>query len=294
MSRFIQTLETRVLVCDGAMGTQLMAAGLQPGECSEAWNVEHPDKVLQIQKSYVEAGADIVITNTFGGNRWSLAHHGREEGLNRLNSSAVEIARDAAGESNFVAGDIGPTGELPLPYGTKGEEEFVAIFAEQAKILATAGVDVLFIETQTAVEELGAAVRAAKKATELPVCASASYSPTADGSDYRTMMGAGVEILVEAAVSNGAEIVGANCGDVDIRGMVEIVKRIRQVTDRFILIEPNAGRPVIEGGETKYLQTPEQMVEHVQALMDAGANIIGGCCGTTPEHIAAMAAVIKC
>ncbi len=292
MSRLLDMLKERVMVCDGAMGTQLIEAGMQPGECPEAWNLEHAEEVLAIQKGYVEAGADIVITNTFGGNRWTLARHGKDGELEPLNSAAVKIAREAAGESSFVAGDIGPTGDLPEPYGSKSEEDFVEVFAEQARALAT-GIDVIFVETQSAAAELGAAVLAAKENTDLPVCASASYSRATKGNDYRTMMGDSVEIMVEAALTNGADIVGANCGSVDISEMVEIVKMIRRITDKYILVEPNAGRPVIEGTRTTYPQTPEQMAEHVQALIDAGVNIIGGCCGTTPEHIAAIARVVK-
>ena len=293
MSKFLEILKTRTMICDGAMGTQLMEAGMQPGECSESWNLEHADKVMAIQKAYIDAGADIVITNTFGGNRWVLQRHGRAGDLEMLNTSAVEIARKAAGNGNFVAGDIGPTGELPQPYGLRSEEEFVQVFAEQSKALAKAGIDVIFIETQTANEELGAAVRAAKENTDLPICASASYSPGAKADDYRTMMGATVETMVEAALSNGADIVGANCGAVDMRDMVSIVKKVRKITDKFILIEANAGKPVVEGTRTTYPQTPEEFAEHVQALIDAGANIIGGCCGTTPQHIAAIAGIVK-
>ncbi len=294
MSRFIETPKKRVMICDGAMGTQLIEAGMQPGECSEAWNLEHPDKILAIQESYIEAGAEIVITNTFGGNRWNLARHGKETQLEKLNSAAAEIARSAAGKANFVAGDIGPTGELPQPYGNRSEEEFIEVFAEQVKALAKAGVDVIFVETQSAAEELGAAVRAVRENTDLPVCGGASYSPVAHGgNDYRTMMGATVETMIEMALSNGADIVGANCGSVDITDMIEIVKKIRRITDKYILVEPNAGKPVVEGTKTTYPQTPRQMAEHVQALIDAGANIIGGCCGTTPEHIAAIARIVR-
>ena len=179
-----------------------------------------------------------------------------------------------------------------MPYGPKSHREFVEVFAEQAKALAT-GVDVIFVETQSAAEELAAAVVAVKESTDLPVCASASYSRAAHGDGYRTMMGASVEIMVEAALTNGADIVGANCGSVDISEMVEIVKTIRGITDKYILVEPNAGKPVMEGTRTTYPQTPEQMAEHVQALIDAGASIIGGCCGTTAKHVAAIARIVK-
>ena len=274
------------------MGTQLMDAGMAPGDCSEVWNIEHPDKVSAIQKRYVDAGADIILTNTFGANRWTLQRHGREDDVKPLNTEGVKIARKAAGADRFVAGDIGPTGELTQPYGLKSEAEFEEIFFEQARALAEAGVDFFFVETQMAAEELGAAVRAAKKAAKLPVCATASFSPASDGAEYRTVMGASVEMVVEAALAAGADIVGANCGTIDIRDMERIVSRIRSVTDKYILVEPNAGKPVVQGTKTIYLQRPEEMAEHVPALLNAGANIIGGCCGTTPAHIAAIAKII--
>lgn len=293
VSEFLEALKRRILICDGAMGTQLMEAGMQSGECSEVWNVEHPDKVLAIHKRYIDAGADIVLSNTFGGNRWALQRHGRAGEVALLNTEGIKIARKAAGLNGFVAGDIGPTGELSQPYGIRNEEEFEEVFFEQSKAFAAAGVDLILIETQMAAEELGAAVRAAKKAARLPVGATASFSPAADASKYRTMMGASVELIVETALSAGADIVGANCGTIDILDMVKIVKRIRKITDKYVLIEPNAGRPIIEGTKTVYPQKPDEMAKHVRALVEAGANIIGGCCGTTPGHIAAIADSIK-
>lgn len=270
------------------MGTQLIEAGMQPGECPEAWNINHPEKVLAIHQCYTESGADIILTNTFGCNRWTLQKHGRQNEVTLLNTEAVKLARKAAGAQKFVAGDIGPSGELPQPYGLHSEEEFEEVFFEQAKALADAGVDLLLVETQMAVEELAAAVRACKKASKLPVCASASFSPASDDAEYRTMMGSSVETVTETALSAGADIIGANCGSVDIRDMEKIILRIRIVTGKPILVEPNAGKPVIEGSKTIYTQSPEEMAEHVPALINAGANIIGGCCGTTPAHISAM------
>lgn len=293
MNKFLDALKSRILICDGAMGTQLIEAGMQPGECPEAWNIKHPEKVLAIHNSYIQSGADIILTNTFGCNRWTLQKHGRQNEVILLNTEAVKLARKAAVVQKFVAGDIGPTGELPQPYGLHSEEEFEEVFLEQAKALAEAGVDLLLVETQMAVEELAAAVRACKKASKLPVCASASFSPASDDAEYRTMMGASVEMVVETAISAGADIVGANCGSVDIRDMEKIVLRIRAVTDKPILVEPNAGKPVIQGSKTIYAQKPEEMAEHIPALVNAGANIIGGCCGTTPAHIRAIADVIN-
>jgi 5-methyltetrahydrofolate--homocysteine methyltransferase len=293
MNKFLETLKRRILICDGAMGTQLMEAGMQSGECSEAWNIDHPDKVFSIHKRYIDAGADIILTNTFGGNRWTLQRHHLEDKVQLFNTEGCKIARKAASSAKFVAGDIGPTGEMPEPYGMRKEQEFEEVFLEQAKALAAAGVDFLLVETQMASEELGAAVRGAKKTGMIPVCATASFSPAADAAEYRTMMGASVETIVETSLASGADIVGANCGTIDIHDMVKIVVRIRKITDKPILIEPNAGKPVVEGSKTIYPQKPEEMAKHVRALINAGANIIGGCCGTTPAHIAAIARAVK-
>jgi len=293
MPNLLDVLKERVLVGDGAMGTQLLAAGLEPGACSEEWNVSHADAVQRIQRAYVEAGSDLLITNTFGGNRIALGRHGLDDRLDEFNAAGVENARAAAGPETLILGDIGPTGALPESAGGCGEDEFFDVLLEQAEVLAAAGVDALIIETITAIEEMRAAGRAARKAAKLPVIASASYDPTPEGSTFRTMMGASVEEMVQAALDCDADVVGANCGSVNMRDMVAIAGTIRALTAKPIIIQANAGRPELVEGQTVYPETPEQFAEHVGELVKLGVRIVGGCCGTTPAHIAAVAQAVK-
>ncbi len=293
MRNLLDILKERVLVGDGAMGTQLLAAGLEPGSCSEEWNVSHADAVQRIQRAYVEAGSDLLITNTFGGNRIALGRHGLTDRLYDLNAAAVQNARAAAGPETLILGDIGPTGALPESAGGCGEDEFFDVLLEQAEVLAGAGVDALIIETMTAVEEMRAAVRAARQATDKPVIASASYDPTPDGNAFRTMMGVSVEEMVQAALDCGADVIGANCGSVNMRDMVAIAGTMRALTAKPIIIQANAGRPEVVAGETVYPESPEQFAEHAGELVKLGVRIVGGCCGTTPAHIRAIARVAK-
>jgi len=299
MSTLLEKLAKRVLVCDGGMGTQLFAAGLQPGDCSEEWNVSHADAIQRIQRAYVEAGADCLITNTFGANRHSLDRHGLAERVAEFNAAAVANARAAGGPDTLVLGDIGPTGALPETMGGIGEDGFFEILLEQAEALAAAGADAFIIETITSIEEMRGAVRAAKEAGAdrtaggLAVIASASYDPTPDGSAFRTMMGVAVEEMTHAAIEAGADIVGANCGGVNMRDMVGVTGGIRTITSRPIIIQANAGRPEIQGGTTVYPETPDEFARGVPDLLALDVRLIGGCCGTTPAHIAAVAGIIK-
>ena len=293
MTKLLDILKERVLVGDGAMGTQLFEAGLPAGACAEEWNVTHADEVRRIQRAYVEAGADFLLTNTFGGNRISLRRHGLDEQIEAFNAAAVENARAAGGPETLVLGDIGPTGALPEPFGDCSENDFFEAFLDQAKALCAAGVDALAIQTITSVEEMRAAVRAAKQAGGVPVIASAGYDPTPDGSAFRTMMGVSVEAMMQAALEAGADVVGANCGSVNMRDMVAIAGAIRAITPKPIMIEANAGRPEIVAGKTVHPESPDQFAKSVPELLRLDVRIIGGCCGTTPAHIRAVAAVVK-
>ncbi len=301
MPDLLDVLKERTLVGDGAMGTQLIEAGFSAGDCAEEWNVSHADEVRRIQRGYVEAGSDLLITNTFGGNRIALGRHGLEAQLEAFNTAAVNNARAAAGPETFILGDIGPTGALPASLGGCGEDEFRDVLLEQAEALRAAGVDAFIIETITAVEEMRGAVRAAKEAAkraaeagrELPVIASAAYDPTPDGSTFRTMMGVTVEEMTQAALDAGADVVGANCGGVNMRDMVAVAGTIRAITPGPIIIQANAGRPEIVADKTVYPETPEQFTKNVSDLLTLAVRIIGGCCGTTPAHITAIAQVVK-
>ena len=261
----------------------LQAAGLKSGECGEEWNVTHRAEVQAIHRAYLEAGSDAVLANTFGGNRFRLREYGKAQEAASFNRAAAELAKEVAAEFDaLVFGDIGPSGQMLEPLGEVTEEELFQAFKEQAQALAAGGVDALIVETMTASNELVTAVRAAKESSDLPVLASYSFNPARDS--YRTMMGETVAFCVEQALEAGADIVGSNCG-IGIEDMTRVVQEIRAATDRPIIAQPNAGLPEVVDGEVIYRQTPEAMAEQVPALLEAGAGIVGGCCGTNPTFI---------
>lgn len=278
-----QLTATGVVVTDGAWGTQLQALGLPVGQCPERWNLEHPDRVEQVARSYVEAGSLIILTNTFGGNRLSLARHGLADQIRQVNQAGVEISLRAAGQQALVFASVGPSGKMLLT-GDTTAEELRSVFEEQCQVLAEAGADGIVIETMSDVEEAAIAVRAAKT-TGLPVVACMVFASGRDKD--RTLMGNTPEQAAEALTEAGADVVGANCGQ-GIEGFVPICRRLRAATDRPIWIKPNAGLPELVDGQTRYTQTPEQFASYVPALLEAGAAFLGGCCGTSPEFIRAI------
>jgi 5-methyltetrahydrofolate--homocysteine methyltransferase len=286
----LEMIQERPLLSDGAMGTQLMLAGLEQGGCGEHWNLTHPERVLAIQRRYAEAGSDIILTNTFGGSRIMLNRHGLADCLGEINAAAVRLAREAFGaRDGYVFGDIGPFGGLMEPYGEFTEAEVRAAFDEQARALVDAGVDAIIVETQTGLEELGLAMAAAKDAGARCIIGSMAYDVTLDGSTFRTMMGVDPERAAEFMEENGAHIVALNCGTgMDMVRAAEAVARYRAVTSLPIMAQPNAGQPRLVDMRIVYDETPEQMVQGVAGLLDAGASIIGGCCGSTPDHIRAF------
>ena len=286
----LEALKQRPLLGDGAMGTQLMGAGLEQGNCGEAWNLTHPDRVLAIQRRYVEAGADCLITNTFGGSRIMLTRHGHADAVAAINAAGVAIAREAfGGRDGYVLGDIGPFGGLMEPHGDFTEAEVRAAFEEQAAALVGAGADAVIIETQTSLEELLLAITAAKQAGAACVIGSMAYDVTLDGSTFRTMMGVDPERAAAFMQEHGADIVALNCGTrMDMARAREAVERYRQATSLPIMAQPNAGQPKLVKMQVVYDETPDQMVQGVAPLVAAGASIIGGCCGSTPDHIRAF------
>ncbi|MBG99480.1 MAG: homocysteine methyltransferase [Solibacterales bacterium] len=292
--KILEAIQKRVLLGDGAMGTQLQYAGLEPGGCGEAWNVDHPDRLLKIQRAYVEAGCDCLITNTFGGCRIMLERHDREDEVEAINRAGVEIAREAFGtKSGFVIGDIGPFGGLMEPYGDVSEQQVREAFAEQATSLVAAGVDAIIIETQTALEELSIGIEAAKKAGAPCVIGSMAYDVTTDGSEIRTMMGINPEEGAAFMRDAGVNIIALNCGTgIDVGWAARAVERYRKVSKLPTMAQPNAGQPVLEKMKVVYKQTPQEMVSELPALLDIGVNIVGGCCGSTPEHIRLFREVI--
>ena len=283
----LDAIKERVLIGDGAMGTQLQYAGLEPGGCGEAWNVECPEKVVAIQRNYVEAGSDCLITNTFGGCRIMLERHGQKDNVVAINRASVEVAREAFGDrEGFVLGDIGPFGGIMEPYGDILQEDVRQAFREQAKALVDAGADAVIVETQTALEELGLGIEAAKEAGAPCIIGSMAYDVTLDGSTFRTMMGIDPEKAAEFMQEQGVDIVALNCGTrMDMVRAKEAVERYRTVVDLPIMAQPNACMPKLEKGLVVYDETPEEMVNGVAPLMAAGASIIGGCCGSSPDHI---------
>ena len=284
---FLERIATGPVLGDGAMGTQLQQAGLEPGGCGEAWNTEHPDRVLAIQKKYVEAGSDCLITNTFGGSRIMLERHAQDSDVEAINKAGALIAREAfGGKDGYVLGDIGPFGGLLEPYGEVTEKSVREAFAEQAMALVSGGVDAIIIETQTSLEELGIGLEAARDAGAPCVIGSMAYDVTFDGEEIRTMMGIGPEDAAGFMVENGADVIALNCGSgIDVSWAARAVERYRRITDLPTMAQPNAGLPELIDMEVIYRQTPEEMTGELSALLSAGANIVGGCCGSSPAHL---------
>ncbi len=286
-----ETAAGRVLVSDGAWGSFLVAKGMQPGECPELWCVEHADDVRAIAAVYAEAGADIVMTNSFGGTRFKLSHFGLDGRVAELNRAAARLSRGAAGPDRHVMASMGPTGKL-LMMGDVTEEELYDAFRAQAVALEEGGADAVTVETMSAVDEAGIAVRAVRENTGLEVVASFTFDRKTDAG-WRTMMGVSPEQMVEEMLAAGAHILGANCS-LGSAEMAEVVAALRAAApDTPIIAHPNAGRPLQHpDGRIEYPETPEIMAANVPALAAAGAGIIGGCCGTGPDHIRAIRAAV--
>jgi 5-methyltetrahydrofolate--homocysteine methyltransferase len=288
--RLQDEIRERPLLADGAMGTQLMFAGLEQGNCGEEWNLTHPERVLAIQRRYAEAGSDCILTNTFGGSRIMLNRHSNADKAAEINRAAVAIVREAFGSRDgYAIGDIGPFGGLMEPYGEFTETQVREVFNEQARALVDGGADAIIIETQTSLEELLLGIEAAKEAGARCIIGSMAYDVTLDGSTFRTMMGIDPERAAQFMEEHGADIVALNCGTrMDMERAREAVVRYRKVTGLPVMVQPNAGQPKLIDMKVIYDETPEQMAAGVAPLLEAGANIVGGCCGSTPEHIRAF------
>ena len=288
-------LAARLLCCDGAMGTQLLARGLAPGECGMLWNVDRPASVQQVHEAYRSAGCDLITTNTFGGTATALERHGLADRAAELNRAAARIARAAAGENGWVLGDVGPFGDFLEPLGDTTSEELRNIFRAQIQALIEGGADAILIETMSDPAEAAVGVEAAKSCdSAVPVIVTYAFQTTASG-EFRTMMGSGVEEAVSSAVGAGAQIVGANCGtSLGLDDYVQLARQIvRAANGAHVILQPNAGSPRAVGDGAVYDATPDQMAATALELAASGVRVIGGCCGTSPGHLAAMSRALR-
>jgi 5-methyltetrahydrofolate--homocysteine methyltransferase len=289
-----------VLILDGAMGTQLISRGAAGGACNEYLNIQSPDIVREVHKAYIKVGSDAILTNTFGASRLNLARHNLADKVNEINKAASHIARQAAGPDKFVLGDIGPTGSLLEPLGELKPQQCKDAFVEQAAALLAGGVDGFIIETMTALDELAIAVEAVKSVSgDLPVLASMAFDKTEK--DFRTMMGISVEKMVSTIVPLGVDAIGFNCGSASLDEYVMLAKRFVSAVNQAngnkrniaILAEPNAGKPQVIDYKTVYMVNSQDFASAAEKIYVAGVTIIGGCCGTGPDHIGAAAKKLK-
>ncbi|MBU2645642.1 homocysteine S-methyltransferase family protein [bacterium] len=276
----------RILVSDGAWGTFLHQKGLQAAECPEMWSVTNSKAVLEIASSYIDAGADMVQSNSFGGSLFKLGQYGFGDRVAEVNEAAARISRQAAGEERWVIASIGPTGKMLIMKETT-EEALYQAFQEQAMALEKGGADAICIETMFDLGEATQAIRAARENTGCEIISTFTFELTKKG-EYRTMMGVSPTQFAQAVIAAGADIIGTNCGN-GMKRMVDIVRELRAAApDTPILVHANAGLPVLVDGKEVYPESPEEMAGYIPALVEAGVNIVGGCCGTTPDHIRAL------
>ncbi|MFZ0391593.1 MAG: homocysteine S-methyltransferase family protein [Calditrichia bacterium] len=288
----LQVMESgKILLADGAWGTMLHKRGLKAGACPELWNLEHPEIIEKIAADYIRAGACIIETNSFGGSRIRLNEFGAADKAAQLNELAARLSRKAAGEEAWVMGSIGPSGKMLL-LAQVSEEALYKAFSEQAQALERGGADALCIETMMDLREAEVAIRSAVQNTRLPVFCTMTFQKGAAGK-FHTMMGVSPEQMTATAKDAGAVAVGSNCGN-GMAAMVEVARQIRSSDAAIpIIIQANAGVPENREGETVFPETAEEMARHIPALIEAGANIIGGCCGTDPAYIKKFAEVIE-
>jgi 5-methyltetrahydrofolate--homocysteine methyltransferase len=287
----LELVQRRKVLLDGGFGTELIQRGFPQGACPETWNVENPDVVMEIHKSYFEAGSDAVLTNSFGGSVIKLASHGQEKRCYELNKAAATIAAAVKPAGRFVGGSLGPTGKFLQPQGEFTEGQFEDAYAEQARGLADGRVDFLLIETQYDLKEALCALRGVRRVTAIPVFMTMTYNRVPRG--FFTMMGNSVSHCLEELEGEGVPVLGANC-TLDSADMAELVRVMREKTALPLIAQANAGKPALSAqGEVSYSQGLEDYLRHIPRAIENGANIIGGCCGTNPEYIRRMAAIVK-
>ena len=283
-------LDNEILIFDGATGTYLQQHGLESGGCPELMNSDAPDTVRGMARAYFDAGCDFVLTNTFGGTKFRLNHYDAQDRVTELNALGAELAKSQAGPGQYVAGSVGPTGEFIEPLGTVSEDEMYDAFAEQITALEEGGADAVMIETQMVLDEAQIAIQATRDNTDLVVMATMVFDKGPRG--FFTMWGTSPEDAATGLAQAGADVVGSNCGN-GIDKMIEIAQQMRSVVDCPIVIQSNAGIPAYKGGEIIYPESPEYMAERYKQLAETPVQILGGCCGTTPDHITALVQAVK-
>lgn len=289
MNRLIELLsKPGVHIADGATGTMLQDAGLPPGSAPDAWNLENPDAIRALHQSYIDSGSEIILTNTFGGHPVRLAMAKMADQVHEANLAAAQLAREVAGDTVVVLGDLGPTGELLVPLGSLTFEDAKQGFFQQATALAEGGVDGILIETMSDLQEMQAAVEGVQEACDLPILATMSFDTSG-----RTMMGVKPEVAAEKLSAMGADVVGANCGRTLTENLEAITRMRETAPDLTLIAKPNAGLPQYEQGNLVYDVTPDVMAEYAQKFAALGVRIFGGCCGSTPAHIRAVADALK-
>ncbi len=279
----------KILLSDGAWGTEIAELGFEPGICPELFNVNEPEMIKTIAAGYVDSGSDIILTNTFGGSPQKLAKYDLEDRLEELNEAGVRLSVEASNERALVLGSIGPTGEFLAPLGLTTEKEMVKSFARQVKAFTAGGADAVLIETMTDLGEIKCALKAVKDNSDFEAVCSMTFDK--GPREYATMMGVTPEQAAAELEAAGADVVGSNCGS-GIDNIIEVARIMRSSTGLPLWFKPNAGQPELINGKTVYRETPEEMASRIPEFANAGANIIGGCCGTTPDHIRKFREVI--
>ncbi len=299
-STLLQALKDQLLIGDGAMGTQLMARGLASGDCGEAWNLQRPIDILSIHQAYLQAGCDLITTNTFGGTTFALERHHLHHQVRELNRAGAQLVRQAivaSGKKAWALGDVGPFGGFLEPVGDMPADRLQALFTQQCQALHEGGADAVLVETMVAPDELALAIKAALSVCDWPVLATYAFNKAddAESGGFRTIMGTCVHDAMKHAIDAGASVVGANCGTglslEDYQRLAEGM--VKSAGDVPVMIQPNAGAPVLVDGKVVHPATPADMANMIPELRNAGVRIIGGCCGTSPAHLKAMAAAIR-
>ena len=285
---FLEEIKKRILIFDGAMGTQLAALGVEPGGQN---NIDHPEKVKTVHKSYIDNGSDIIITNTLSGNNIYLESHAISGSIEDINLKGVAIAKETAGNNIFVAGDISSTGQMMEPFGLYTKEQFIENYKEQAILLEKGGVDLFIIETMMDLNEALCALEACKSVSKLPTVVTITFSTLANGG--RTIMGNSAEECAKKLTDAGADVIGANCGDLDPFEMAKLIEIYKQHSSLPFLAQPNAGKPKLVDNKTIFDMKADKFAEGVKQCIESGADLIGGCCGTSPEYIKAIAKLVK-